>query len=389
MNILVINYEYPPLGGGGGIFTRDLVENFAKKHNVDLVTSHFSGLKKTESINNVTIYRVPVLGRRSLYSATMSSLLSFPFASIAKCIQLFRSKKYDIINTHFAVPTGPTGMILSGLSRIPNVLSIHGSDIYNPVRKTSPHRHAVLRWAVRSVLKNAAKVVAQSTDIRYCAEAFYAPGRDITIIPLGLPDRTFNPASRETLLMQNGKFYIISIGRMTEVKGYDFLIRAIGLLRERGADTNLVLIGDGPERVRLENLSAKLGLSDRIKFTGWLSHEKKFQYLSACDIYVMSSLHEGFGVVLLEAMSCGLPIIATNKGGQTDIIKEGRNGILIQPYDAEMLADAISRLAESPDKRRAMSATNKEDVKNYGISAVAKRYLDLFDRVLSERRKEN
>ncbi len=385
MNILIINYEFPPLGGGGGVFSRDLAVEFAKKHNVDVLTSHFRGLEKKETVDGITIHRVPVLGRTSLYYATMPSLLSFPLSGIIKGLDLLREKKYDIINTHFAVPTGPVGMILSRFSGVPNVLSVHGSDIYNPVKKTSPHKHAMLRWAVRTALRAAAKVVAQSTDTKYHTEKFYGPLENITIIPLGIPAPTFAPIDRGKLSMQKNKVYLISIGRLVKRKGYDHLIGALGLLRKQGLNPELLLVGDGPEHSPLEKLSKELGLSDRVLFLDSVDDEKKFQYLSAADMYVLSSIHEGFGIVLLEAMYCGLPIVATNRGGQTDIIEDGKNGLLVPPADAESLANAVRTLMEDADRRHAISAYNREYVKPYGISAVAERYLKVFTEVLANR----
>jgi len=382
MNILIINYEFPPLGGGGGIFTRDLALELAKNHNVDVLTSHFRGLKKTESIGGVTVYRVPVLNRRSLYASSALSLLSFPVSGTLGGIHLMRKKKYDIINTQFAVPTGPAGVVLSRLFGVPNILTVQGSDIYNPVRKSSPHRYAILRWAVRTVLRNVTKVVASSTDMKYRTEHFYAPEKDITIIPLGLTEPDFSPVNRETLSMHNDRFYAISTGRMAKIKGYDFLIKATALLKEKGLDIELILVGDGQERAGLEKLSIELGVSDRVKFTGWLSGEKKFRHLSAADLYVLSSIYEAFGLVIPEAMFCGLPVIATNKGGQPDIVKDSRNGILVRPADAEALADSIETLVKDTDRRRTIGAYNREYAKRYSISAIAERYLELFHEVL-------
>jgi glycosyltransferase involved in cell wall biosynthesis len=378
MNILVLNYEFPPLGGGGGAFSFDLASELAKKHRVDVLTSRFRGLATKEKINGMTVYRVPVVGRTSLYSATMISMLSFVISGTLAGIRLMSKKKYDLIHTHFAVPTGPVGYVLSRIFNKPNILSIHGSDIYNPARKMSPHRYGIFRWTVRLVMNSANRIVAQSGHIKHYAEKFYSPKKDIDIIPLGMPSPDFSLATRETLSMQKDIFYIVSIGRMAKVKGYDVLIRTMALLKEKGRNAHLILIGDGPERASLEKLSAALGLSDRISFPGWLSGPKKFQFLSACDLYVMSSLHEGFGVVLLEAMFCGLPIVATNKGGQTDIITDGKNGILVSPGDAKVLDDAISDMMSSPDKRKSMSLANRENVKRYNISSVAERYMNAF-----------
>ncbi|MEA3489045.1 MAG: glycosyltransferase [Candidatus Omnitrophota bacterium] len=383
MNILLINYEYPPLGGGGGIFTRCLAEEFAVNHNVDVLTSHFRGLKKRETVKRVNLHRVPVLRRTSLHTATMSSMLSFPFSAIAEGIRLTRRKKYDIINTYFAIPSGPAGSFLSRISGIPNVLNILGGDIYDPSKKTSPHRHAILRRTVRNVMINASKVVTESTNIANYAKTFYRPAKDITVIPLGLPEPHFTQITREELFLRQDKLYLISIGRFIKRKGFDFLIKATGLLRKQGNDIDLMLIGEGPERAALEKLSNKLGVSDHITFLDSVSDEKKFQYLAAADIYVLPSLHEGFGIVLLEAMYCGLPIVATNEGGQTDIVEDGENGLLVPPHDPAALADAIALLMKDPDQRQDMSSCNREYVKQYNISAVAARYLELFRGVIA------
>lgn len=385
----MINYEYPPLGGGGGIFTRDLAEELAKSHNVDVLTTHFKDLKKEEKVNNVNIYRVSVIQRTSLRTATMPSLLSFPLSGILKGASLMRRKKYDIINTHFAVPSGPVGSILSKLFKIPNVLSIHGGDIYDPSKKLSPHRHAIFRWAVRSALNNAAGVVAQSTNTKDYANKLYFPNKNISIIQLGLPEPKFEKVSREELSMKKDVLYLISIGRLVKRKGYDFLVKALKILKDRGQDINLILVGDGPEREYLESLASSSGISDKIIFLGSVPDEEKFQYLSASDIYVLPSLHEGFGIVLVEAMRCGLPIVATNEGGQTDIIKDEKNGILIPPRDVDALAIAISELASNLERRKTMTEFNKKSSELYSISHTAEQYIDLFNSVIQKQGRTN
>ncbi|MFC1480617.1 glycosyltransferase [Candidatus Omnitrophota bacterium] len=382
MNILLLNYEFPPLGGGGGIFSRDLARELAKEHNVDVLTSHFPGLKKQETSGGLTVYRTPVVGRKSPHTATMSSLLSFPISGIIKGLRLLREKKYDIINTHFAVPTGPAGLVLSRISGTPNVLNVFGGDIYDPTKKMSPHRHALLRWTVRNVIRKASQVVTESANIASCAETFYRPAKDITIIPLGLAEPRFTPKDREALSLKRDKLYLISVGRLIKRKGYDFLITAFASLIRGGLDAELILIGDGPERSALEGLARELDVPDGVKFLGAVSDEEKFQYLSAADIYVLSSLHEGFGIVLLEAMSCGLPVVATNKGGQTDIIRDGKEGTLVPPADAESLADAIHKLATDPDRMKRVGISNRQEVKKYAMPVIAKKYIGLFREIL-------
>ena len=376
MKVLILNYEFPPLGGGGGSFSRDLALELAKDNEVDVLTSHFKGLMKEERIGGVNIFRVPVLGRNSLYYATLASLISFPVPAIIKGLKLCKEKNYDIINTHFAVPTGPAGAVLSRKTGVPNVLSIHGSDIYNPASKTSPHKSSFFTSGVRFSLNNTKRIIANSSYIKECAERLYSPLQKIDVIPLGMPEVKFTPASREELLLHKNKFYVISIGRMTKIKGYEYLLKAIALVDS--PEVELLLIGDGTERSNLEKLSQELGIKKKVKFLGWVRDEKKYQYLAASNAYVMSSIHEGFGMVLLEAMQAGVPIISTSTGGQRDIIKDEKNGILIPPEDPEAIAEAIKKIASTPHKAKEMIDYNKNYVRDFYITMSSRKYTELF-----------
>ncbi len=138
MKILIINYEYYPVGGGGGVICKDIAEEIARcGHEVTVVTTHFGNLKKEEVINNVLIIRVPVLFRKKQDVATIFSMLSYYPSCIRKVNHLMKQTQYDIINTHFAVPSGPAGQHISNKYHIPNVLSIHGGDLYDPSKSSS------------------------------------------------------------------------------------------------------------------------------------------------------------------------------------------------------------------------------------------------------------
>ena len=383
MNILLINYEYPPIGGGGGVSMRDLAEELAKEHTVDVLTSNFSRLNKRERINNVNIFRVPVLRRTSLHTATMLSLLSFPFSAIISGYSLVTRKKYDIINTHFAIPSGPAGMMLSMLSKVPNVLSVIGGDIYDPTKRTSPHRHPFLRWTVRKILNNASAITAISENTKTNAQEIYRTNKNIKVIPLGLPIPSFRKITRPELGLKSERKYLISVGRLVKRKGYDYLLKALCILKDKQPLLDLLIIGDGPDSAMLLQLSKDLDISDRVLFLTSVDDERKFQYLNCSDLYVLSSIHEGFGIVLLEAMFCGLAIVATNEGGQTDIITEGLNGTLVPPADENALAGAISKILEHPETIEEIGRRNKKTVKQYSISAVAERYMDIFESVIA------
>lgn len=348
MKILLINYEYPPYGGGGGIFSRDLVEEWKKQgHNVDVLTANFLRTKKKKT---------PLI-----------NLILFPFfATIKGCLKCLRNK-YDVINTHFAVPTGPVGFILSKVFNVKNVLSIHGADIYDPTRKIQ--QNPLLKPFIKFILNHADYVVAQSKNIKELATKYYEPKKNIEIIPLGLKKIETVRTSRD-LSVLNQSFRFISIGRLVPRKGFDYLIKALPVKAE------LVLIGSGPEKERLEKL-AKIE-NKKVFFLGEASQEKKEEELNKADAYALSSLHEGFALVCLEAMAAGLPIVATNFGGQTDYLQENENALLVKPKDAESLRWALTKIMEDNDLRKKLSRNNLRDIEKYSISNAANKYLNLF-----------
>src|SRR5690606_9318654 len=145
----------PPLGGGGGVVMAALARQLAKRHEVTVLTSRAQKLPSDSTEADVRILRVPVWFRRQRAVASFASMLAYLPSALIRGSSLLRRRPFDVINTHFVVPTGPVGHCLSRLYGVPNVLSVHGGDLYDPSKRLSPHRHAPLRSLVRSLLSRA------------------------------------------------------------------------------------------------------------------------------------------------------------------------------------------------------------------------------------------
>ena len=271
-------------------------------------------------------------------------------------LRLFKevhSFQANIIIAQQAYLNGLIGTIAGIISRKSCFILAIGSDL--KIYSQTLIGKSMISW----MLKQVSGVICVSRDLEKIAKSFGA--RNTLVIPppidlSGLIERNFRKSGD-----------IISVARLEPVKGIPYLIRAMSLIK----DSNLIIIGDGPERSALESLSLRLGLSDRIFILGQLDHNTEFwDRLQEATVFVLPSLSEGLPRVLLEAMTCGLPIVATNVGGIPEIITDGVNGYLVPPRNETALAEAIERVLNDDNFRRNASKENRKMARNYAISII-------------------
>ena len=381
MRILFCNFEYPPLGGGGGVINALLAGELAKRHEVTVLTSQGPGLPEERVEDGVRVIRVPVFFRKQETAANLLSMFAYLPMGIRGGKRLLSRASFDVINTHFALPTGPVGDALSRRAGIPNVLSVHGGDLYDPSKFTSPHRHPMLRAWVRRLLRRADAVVGQSSNTLQNMRRFYAPELEGMRIPLGIKRPKNESAARGTYRIGQDEILLVTVGRLVARKAVSQLVSMMGSLRQE--KVRLLVIGTGPQEADLKAECRKSGLEDRVRFLSHVEEAEKFRILRMCDLYVSTSQHEGFGLVFLEAMASGLPIVCYDHGGQTDFLENGATGYLIPLNDRGGFEQACGLLIKDRDLRRRMGQENLQRVQEFFIDRCAERYERVFSDVVT------
>jgi glycosyltransferase involved in cell wall biosynthesis len=248
------------------------------------------------------------------------------------------------------------------------------------------------RWPHLALLRAAARrataVIALSRDVSQMLVSTWGfdPAR-LTVIPNGVDTARFRPlaGSAPPEGFPSGSPVAIAVGRLIPAKRHDLLLEAWRRARSRLPPlARLLLLGDGPERQALEARAAQLGLSASVSFPG--SRADPERWLRASDLYVTCSDSEGMSNALLEAMASGLPVLATRISGSQDLVRDGIEGKLVPPGDADRLAEALVALLGDAGRRRFGEAARRTVVDGYSLEQVARRYLDLYEQLRARAR---
>jgi glycosyltransferase involved in cell wall biosynthesis len=386
VKILFCNYEYPPLGGGGGVVMAALARQLALRHEVTVLTSRMDGLSAETIERGVRVVRVPVFFRRDLAVANFPSMFAYLPTGFTRGLQLGRDGAFDVVNTHFVVPTGPLGHALAKWHRLPNVLSVHGGDLFDPSKRSSPHLHAPLRACVRSLLRSADAVIGQSRDTVRHVTDLYGVQREVGLIPLGI-DRppSIAGACRVQFGIPEDAFVLVTIGRLVARKATTQLIDAFAA--SALPDAHLLIVGDGPDRAAIEQRASERGVSQRVHLLGQVGDDDKYAALSCADAFVSTSQHEGFGLVFLEAMAFGLPVLCYDRGGQVDFLRSDETGFVVRLNDEAHFSRALRELHDDREARVRFGKHNLELVENFFIDTCARRYEEVFESAIARSAK--
>jgi teichuronic acid biosynthesis glycosyltransferase TuaC len=252
---------------------------------------------------------------------------------------------FDLIDAHYVYPDGFAAVQLGRFFKKPVIISARGSDIN--LFKTFP----LIRKLLQYVLRRADAVIAVSQALKAAIAELEIPERKVVVIPNGVDLDKFFPMSKESsrrlLGLPNTKL-ILSVGNLTENKGFELVIKAFAhVLKDPSLrDAKLVIVGEGPSRSTLESLISKRNLHDHVSLVGTVPHDKLHLWYSAADVFCLASRREGWPNVVLEALSCGTPVIATPVGGIPEIIQSDKLGFLTEREEtkfASAILDAMRK----------------------------------------------
>ena len=201
----------------------------------------------------------------------------------------------------------------------------------------------------------------------------------LTIVRCGLDAEAIQRAAPAEPPASNGTLRALSVGRLVPDKGQMVLLEALAELHRRGVDTSMTIVGEGPDRARLESASRRLGISDQVTFTGALGSDRVAELYREADVFCLSSFAEGVPVSLMEAMSNRLPVVSTRIAGIPELVEDGVSGALVPPGQAPPIADALQRLAGEPQLRQRWGEAGRQRVLGtYDIGRSARRLAELF-----------
>lgn len=280
--------------------------------------------------------------------ASWAARFGLPFFAFSYWLSASRlTRRCEIIHAHW-IPSGLIGLTcLAVRRRPPVVVSVWGSDL-------GLIRSLWVGSLLRTVLRRASAILAVSQAMKRELVNLGLPPEKVMVV-MSATDTVSRMAgdreqARSELGLPGGRPVALFMGRLAPVKGPQLLIEAAGRVIREFPEAYFVLLGDGQLREQLE--SSATGMRDNVRFAGFVPHHRVGQWLAAADLLVLPSLSEGMPHVIMEAMSMGLPVVASAVGGVPELVRHGENGLLVPPGDPAMLAESLTQLISSPDLRQ-------------------------------------
>ncbi|MCL4486890.1 MAG: glycosyltransferase family 4 protein [Chloroflexi bacterium] len=371
MKIAIVASDYAPTVGGVQTAVRNIALHSTRLgHSVTILSALPSRkVAAAEWVDGIPVHRFP-WGRRPL--------VTLPFRGVETLFGMARvlaEFKPDLVYIHFLTINALWVLLLHYVMRFKLVASARGNDIQG-----IPKRSRLQRWMLVHLFGRADAVLFCSSYVQRDAAEYLrhvSPRAYVGVVGDGFNADEF----AGQVPFQHTAPYLLAMGRLVEKKGFDLLVRAFASVAADSPDLQLLIAGDGEERAALENLVDELKMRGRISLLGFTDREQTIRLFLGCEFFVLSSRIEPFGIVVLEAMAAGKPVLATRSGGVVDLVQTGVNGLLVEP-DTASLAAGIRDLLAHRDSTRSMGERAVASIQAHTWHAVTRQFLAVFERVV-------
>ena len=374
----MVNYEFPPIGGGGGTTTRFISKYMSRLGiDVDVITTKPG---KDDFFNHPDGFNLYYVGhtKNKISGTHIPELAKFALTLIYYSKQVIERSKPDLIHCFFTLPSGSFGLYCKKIYKIPYVISALGADVpgFNIGDWRLDAYHSLTKSLSKSIWKNSSYVVANSKSLQETCKRF-SPNRDIKTITNGVDIEIFYPDKNKKF--DSSEVQLLFISRLMPQKGIDILIKACALLNKKGTTNfKLTIVGEGHLKSLMFSLIERFNLKKNINFLGWKDLDELPDIYRSADIFILPSVMEGMSSVVLQAMASGLPIVASRVKGFEEIVEENLNGLFAEYNNPEEFAVAIEKLIKSPDLREKMSQKSLEKSKLFSWETISRQYLELY-----------
>lgn len=373
MRILILNYEHPPIGGGGGRLAAKVGAGLVKRgHQVRVLTAGMPHLPEEALEEGMEVRRLKAF-RRKEDTCSIGEMVLWVLAAIPAALEEIKRWKPDVLHAHFAVPTGAVAYAVHCLTGIPYVLTAHLGDVPGGVPEQTGNLFRFLGPFITPIWKKAAATTAVSSFVAGLAQKAYGFMPEVILNGMTLPP--------PPILITHNPTHLLMVGRMSVQKNPLLAVQALGLLKE--IPWHCTMVGDGPLLAEVRTEADRLGLTERIDFRGWASANEVNEAMLKAEILLMPSLSEGLPMVAIEALANGLAIVGSRIGGLADVAEEEEHGntrLFDLAQGAEGMAAALKPYLL--DQGKLLSART-------AALAMAPRFeldhsLDAYERVLKE-----
>jgi glycogen synthase len=371
LKVLILSWEFPPnIVGGLSRHVVGLATHLSEQgHEVHVLTAGKHNLPSFEVMNGIIVHRVRPVNEYDDHF--LSWIAGLNMAMAFKADQLVEEIDFDLIHAHDWL-VGAAAISLKELVEIPLLTTIHATE--------HGRNNGIYTEMQQFIHEKEQQLIIESDQIIVCSEymkdelnrVFLLQNKNITVIPNGIEPLTVKKKIAEVIPELADKKYIFSIGRIVEEKGFETIIEAAAIAKEKKQNFIFVIAGKGPMLTEYQNQVIVRGLEGYVSFIGYVTDEQRNALIEACELAVIPSLYEPFGIVVLEAMALGKPTVVSNTGGMKGIIKHLQTGMLMVPGNPKSLLEQIEFLLNQPEKAKEIGSKGKQIVQSlYGWKRIA------------------